>query len=68
MKCAYMTKTKIVCILTKEERTLFLDHAKTQQTNIRTFAETMAYTGCRISEALEITSERICKLPQNRTV
>lgn len=45
--------------LTKEERSLFLNHAKTQQTNIRTFAQTMAYTGCRLSEALEITPQRI---------
>jgi len=45
--------------LTKEERQLFLDHAKTQRTEVRTFAETIAYTGCRISEALEICPSRI---------
>lgn len=45
--------------LTKEERQLFLDYAKTQRTEIRTFAETIAYTGCRISEALEVTPNRI---------
>ncbi|WP_254884153.1 site-specific integrase [Aquimarina sp. TRL1] len=45
--------------LTPEERKLFIDCAKEQPNKVMTFALTLAYTGCRISEALEITPSRI---------
>ncbi len=45
--------------LTPEERKQFLEHVKKERIKYRTFAETLTYTGCRISEALEITPSRI---------
>lgn len=45
--------------LTIEERQAFLDMAKTKLSEVRTFAETLVYTGCRISEALEVTPAHV---------
>ncbi|MEL6828499.1 MAG: hypothetical protein AAGK67_14910 [Pseudomonadota bacterium] len=45
--------------LTPSEREAFLAAAKKQRPIVRTFCETLAYTGCRISEALEITPRRV---------
>ncbi len=45
--------------LNQEERLQFLAHLKTQRIKYRTFAETLTYTGCRLSEALEISPSRI---------
>ena len=45
--------------LNAEERAAFLDAAALQQPHIRQFGETLHYTGCRLSEALELTPERI---------
>ena len=41
--------------LTHEERTAFLDAAKTAPREVRTFCLVLHYTGCRISEALALT-------------
>ncbi len=40
--------------LTTQERAAFLDTARLARPEVRSFAETLAYTGCRISEALEL--------------
>jgi len=46
--------------LTAEEQEQFIKTASQQErAEVRTFALTLAYTGCRISEALELTPERI---------
>jgi len=46
--------------LTAEEQERFIKMASQQErAEVRTFALTLAYTGCRISEALELTPERI---------
>lgn len=45
--------------LNAEERAAFLSVAAIQPPKVRVFAETLHYTGCRISEALEITPERV---------
>lgn len=42
--------------LTAEERAAFLEVAKSADPQTRTFALTLAYTGCRISEALALTA------------
>ena len=45
--------------LNAEERAAFLSAAASQLPKTRLFAETLHYTGCRVSEALEITPERV---------
>ncbi len=45
--------------LTLDERTVLLDAASRAPRNFRTFYEVLHFTGCRISEALSITAERI---------
>ena len=45
--------------LNREELNAFLNVARLKAPKIRTFAETLFFTGCRISEALEITPKRI---------
>lgn len=45
--------------LTESERTAFLEAAAKASREVRTFALVMAYTGCRISEALALTPRRI---------
>lgn len=45
--------------LNSTEMEKFLKSAKEQNPKLRTLAETMAYTGCRISEALQLTSRSI---------
>ena len=46
--------------LTADERQVFLSVARQQaKAEVRTFCETLHYTGCRLSEALEITPRRI---------
>ena len=47
--------------LSPEERLSFLKMAinHSQHDKARTFVRTLAYTGCRLSEALELTSDRI---------
>ena len=45
--------------LNAEERADFLMAASTQPPNTRLFAETLHYTGCRLSEALALTPERV---------
>lgn len=45
--------------LNAEERKAFLDTARTTRRHLRTLCETLHYTGCRISEALALTPERI---------
>ncbi len=45
--------------LNSAEMDNFLKSAKEQNPKIRTLAETMAYTGCRISEALQLTTRSI---------
>ncbi len=44
--------------LNAEERLRFLGAAKTAQPEIKTLCMTLAYTGCRISEALELSCRR----------
>ena len=45
--------------LNAEERAAFLSAAATAAPKTRLFAETLHYTGCRLSEALALTPERI---------
>ena len=45
--------------LDAEERQAFLKTARQQERERRTFCETLYFTGCRISEALEITPKRV---------
>jgi len=45
--------------LTQSERQAFLDVARLERPEVRTFAETLAYTGCRISEALGLVPKRV---------
>jgi integrase len=45
--------------LTPVERTEFLQAAKDAPEVVRTFCWTLAYTGCRISEALALTAARV---------
>jgi integrase len=45
--------------LTSEERKAFLKAAETAPDTVRTFCNVLAFTGCRISEALALTTDRI---------
>lgn len=45
--------------LTPVERREFLRAAKRAPHRVRTFCETLAHTGCRISEALALTADRV---------
>ncbi len=45
--------------LTDSERTVFLNAAQQFPREIRVFCETLHFTGCRISEALALTPERV---------
>jgi integrase/recombinase XerD len=45
--------------LTPMERKEFLKAAGRASRNVRTFCETLAHTGCRISEALALTGDRV---------
>lgn len=45
--------------LTLDERDRFLKAAETFPREVRTFCLTLAYSGCRISEALALTANRI---------
>jgi len=45
--------------LTAEERHAFYEAAKNHKREIRTFCHTLYVTGCRISEALELTIDKI---------
>jgi integrase/recombinase XerD len=53
--------------LNAEERAAFLAAAALQPPKIRVFAETLHYTGCRISESLEITPARV-DLSEHRVI
>ena len=45
--------------LNEKERGAFRDTAELASREVRTFCHVMLYTGCRISEALELVPERI---------
>jgi integrase len=45
--------------LTSKERAQFLEAAKDSPREVRTFCAVMYYTGCRISEALQLTPRRV---------
>lgn len=45
--------------LTKDERAAFLAAAEHADRQVRSFCMTLAYTGCRISEALQLTADRV---------
>ena len=45
--------------LTAEERTAFLAAAEKAPREVRTFCAVLTYTGCRISEALALTVDRV---------
>jgi len=46
--------------LTSDEQARFIAAANAhERAEVRTFCLTLAYTGCRISEALELTPERV---------
>ena len=53
--------------LTRDERTAFIEAAKQERPEVRTFAETLAFTGCRISEALQLVPSRV-ELDESRIV
>lgn len=44
---------------TQEEVALFLKKARERDSHLRTFAETLVYTGCRISEGLSLTTKGV---------
>ncbi len=44
---------------TQEEVALFLRKARERDSNLRTFAETLVYTGCRISEGLTLVPKNV---------
>ena len=44
---------------TQEEVALFLKKARERDSNLRTFAETLVYTGCRISEGLSLVPKNV---------
>ena len=44
---------------TQEEVVSFLKKARERDSNLRTFAETLVYTGCRISEGLSLTPKGV---------
>jgi len=45
--------------LTPEERDAFLKAAEAAPREVRTFCGTLVYTGCRITQALELTADRV---------
>ena len=45
--------------LTAEEREAFVEAANGTERKVRTFCLVLAYTGCRISEALALTPKRL---------
>ncbi len=45
--------------LTAEERAAFLKAAESAERDVRTFCGLLAYSGCRISEALAVTADRV---------
>lgn len=45
--------------LTLEERNAFFKASKAQRDNVRTFCQLLYYTGCRVSEALNLTCNQI---------
>ncbi|MEM9906053.1 MAG: site-specific integrase [Cyanobacteria bacterium P01_D01_bin.44] len=45
--------------MTVEERTAFLEAAGKAERRVRTLCTVLAYTGCRLSEALELTPRRV---------
>ncbi len=45
--------------LTQHERDRFLKAARSAPTPVRAFCEILAYTGCRLSEALALTPDRV---------
>ena len=45
--------------LTAGERTAFLQTANVADRQVRTFCITLAYAGCRLSEALALTAGRV---------
>lgn len=45
--------------LTKDERAAFLKAAEMADREVRTFCATLAYSGCRVSEALALTADRV---------
>lgn len=53
--------------LDQNERKAFLNTAKQARPKVRTFAEILAFTGCRISEALELVPQRV-ELSENRII
>lgn len=45
--------------LSQEERAAFLQASERAERDVRTFCSVLAYTGCRISEALALTADRV---------
>jgi integrase len=45
--------------LTADERTAFIDASQKAKRGVRTFCTILAFTGCRVSEALALTPERL---------
>lgn len=45
--------------LTPSERKAFFEAAKGQPDNLRTFCHMLYFTGCRVSEALNLTADRV---------
>ena len=55
--------------LTAEEQGRFIDAANAhERAEVRTLCLTLAYTGCRISEALELTPERVDLSARSRSI
>ncbi len=45
--------------LTLDERKAFFDTSKTQPDKVKTLCQLLYYTGCRVSEALNLTADRV---------
>lgn len=45
--------------LTLDEREAFFEVSKTQPSEVRTLCQLLYYTGCRVSEALNLTADRV---------
>jgi integrase/recombinase XerD len=45
--------------LTQEERAAFLDASRRFPRDVETFCHVLAYTGCRLTEALALTADRV---------
>jgi len=53
--------------LTREERTAFLEASRRFPCDVETFCHVLAYSGCRLAEALALTADRVDLKTHNLT-